>query len=98
MIDRLIGNVTRCKKDAGHLDLRHDDGALSWEDRPAAHAMTLTGLGFIVEGSPEFILQAVKERLEEVQSTLPEGQSALRLRANLDHVKPKKPRVVGRKR
>jgi len=50
----------------------------------------LTGIGFTITGDPAQIMQALKEYLQEVAATLPPGQTMLRLRADLDHAKPKR--------
>ena len=54
--------------------------------------MKLTGISWDAEGTPEFIVETVRQRVRELSASLPEGQTTLMLKAKLDHVRPKKPR------
>jgi len=61
--------------------------------RRAIGTPTLTGMGFDLEGEPDFIVQEVRKRVRELAAYLPEGETRLVLKATIRHVAPKKARA-----
>lgn len=61
--------------------------------RRAIGTPTLTGMGFDLEGEPDFIVQEVRKRVRELAAYLPEGETRLVLKATIRHVAPKKVRA-----